>query len=122
MRKDALHNRLYFNPLYPELARMIGYSGILFTEAQEKVKEIAERFPKEKIQAAVEEISRFDTSTKPATIRLTDEAQRLCWQLLGPPTGHPMHESTEKKKSKPAKPDNHVEVAKKPSKPREKSR
>jgi hypothetical protein len=32
---------------------------------------------------------RIDSTTDPPTARLTDEARRLCWQLLGPPPGHP---------------------------------
>jgi hypothetical protein len=118
MNKDPLHLRLYFDPVYAEVARMIGYGGLPLPEAREKAEALAGRFPKTKIQAAAEAISRLDQTTNPPTMRLTDEARRLCWQLLGPPPGHVF----EDEKSKPQEPQSQTEKVKVPKKPRSKGR
>lgn len=84
-KQQPLWHRLYFEPLFTELARLIGYDGIAYDQACEKAKPLGERFGKENVQRAVDAIARVDESTKPPKLRLTDEARKLCWQLLGPP-------------------------------------
>jgi hypothetical protein len=112
MADHPLYLRLYFNKLYIELARMIGYNGIAFADAQEHVKVLAKRFSKDKIQVAVEAIAKFDNSVKPPMVFLNDEARKLCWQMLGPPPEYVAeHHDSEKAES-------HTEKAK----PRRKSR
>jgi hypothetical protein len=89
MPKDQpLWYRLYFHaPLY-ELARLVGYQGIPAPEGQEKVKELVEKYGLSTMKAAAAEIVTEDKTTNPPTVRLTEQARKLCWQLLGPPPEH----------------------------------
>src|SRR4051812_4844960 len=84
-KEQPLAVRLYFQPPLYELARLIGYAGLPVPEAQERVKAFAEKYGKETMAKAAEEIVRIDESTSPPTARLKDEARKACHQLLGPP-------------------------------------
>lgn len=91
---DRLDLRLYFDPAYSEFAKAIGYAILPVSEAQQIIQKLAKRFPKEKLVTVVEEIAKIEPAAsdgKEATVRLTDQAQKLCWQMLGPPPGHPDH-------------------------------
>jgi hypothetical protein len=90
--KENLHLRLYFDPAYTEMARAIGYAGVSLPEAKKKIDTLAKRFDKEKLVKVIEDIARIEGPKGPndeGTVYLTEEAQKLCWQLLGPPPGHP---------------------------------
>lgn len=84
-REQPLSLRLYFQPHLYELARALGYQGLPVPAARERVRALAEKHGKERIQAASKELVRIDPSTDPPTARLRDEVRKLCWQLLGPP-------------------------------------
>jgi hypothetical protein len=68
---------------------MIGYQGIPMQEAREKAGPLGERFGKLAVQQAANEISQHDQATD--TLRLTGEARRWCFQLLGPSPEHPLY-------------------------------
>lgn len=91
-KEQPLYLRLYREePLY-ELARLVGYQGLPMPEAQEKIKPLIGKHGKQTMADAAERIVRIDPSTNPPTARLTDEARKACWQLLGPPPEHPEYE------------------------------
>lgn len=88
-KQRPLSARLYEQPQLFELARIIGYTGMPLTDAQKAIEPLAKKYGKEVMAAAAEEIVRIDTTTNSPTARLTDQARKLCWQLLGPPPEHP---------------------------------
>jgi hypothetical protein len=86
--KDALHNRLYFQPALFETARIVGYRGIASSKFWEKANTLG--IPTAKIQAAVDELTKAELRQQSEPrYELTPEARKLCWQLLGPEPGHP---------------------------------
>jgi hypothetical protein len=88
-RREPLVVRLCFHsPLY-ELARLIGYEGLLVDQARQLVKALQERHGREAMKAAEAEIVRIDEQAQPPRAVLTDECLKVCGQLLGPPPGHP---------------------------------
>lgn len=54
-RAQPLWYLLYFEPLFTELARLIGYDGIAYDDACDKAKPLGERFGKEHVQRAVDD-------------------------------------------------------------------
>jgi hypothetical protein len=76
---------LYAHPPLSDLARLIGYRTIPLEEAKRLVKELEGRHGRKAVAEAAKAIVHVDTAAQPPTVRLTDEAVRLCWQLLGPP-------------------------------------
>jgi hypothetical protein len=92
--KERLDLRLYFDPAYAETAKAIGYAGLSLPAAKKKIETLAKRFPREKLVTVIEEIARIDGpngTTEEGAVYLTAETKKLCWQLLGPPPGHPDH-------------------------------
>jgi hypothetical protein len=90
--KERLDLRLYFDPAYAEMARAIGYAGIPLPEAKKKIESLAKRFSREKLVTVIEDIARIEGpngNNHEGAVYLTEEAKKLCWQMLGPPPGHP---------------------------------
>jgi hypothetical protein len=85
-KRQPLWKRLYREPALFDLARAIGYDVLALEEARVRAKPLAEKYGKAVMEQASKEIVCIDTSTNPPTVRLTDEARRICWQLLGPPS------------------------------------
>ena len=83
--QQPLYLRLYSHPPLYDLARVIGYRTLPLEEAKRLVKELEGRHGRKAVAEAAKAIVSVDPTTQPPTVRLTDEALRLCWQLLGPP-------------------------------------
>jgi hypothetical protein len=79
--------RLYFDASLYELARIVGYQGLTLEGARERVKPLEDQYGRERMEKAANELLVIDTEEN--TVRLTDEARRCCYQLLGPAPGHP---------------------------------
>ena len=113
--KENLHLRLYFDPAYTEMARAIGYAGVSLPEARKKIDTLAKRFDKEKLVTVIEEIARIEGPKDPneeGAVYLTDEAKKLCWQLLGPPPGHlPRNSATSAAAVRPGTPRSQIRRA-----------
>src|SRR5437867_4351193 len=94
--KVQLGNRMYFNPVYTEVVRLIGYAGFPFHELNERLKPLAERFGKDKIHEVCRELvtllfrgkEKRSGPQEDAEVRLKPEVRTLAWQLLGPPPEH----------------------------------
>lgn len=89
-----LSHRIYFEPVFTEVCRVVGYAGITYRKLAEQIEELAKRFGKEKVQSAVVHLAtyegQFSVNPKPlAHVQLREEARKACWQLLGPPPEHP---------------------------------
>jgi hypothetical protein len=84
-REQPLWYRLYYLPQYYELARILGYDALPVAEAAARARPLLERFGKETMDRVSRDMVHLDDSASPPTARLSDEARRLCRQLLGPP-------------------------------------
>src|SRR5438132_670423 len=87
-RRKPLSIRLYFDPLYTEFARFIGYEGKPLGDAEQFVLKLAKTYGEDKVIEASEVLSVCDGTADAMTVRLTAQARRLAWQLLGPPPEH----------------------------------
>src|SRR4051794_23971595 len=93
MKKDMpLVERIYVELLYTELVRLIGYAGASVVEVQERVLPLGEKYGREKVQAAADELAFIDQTQEPPVLRLRMEVRPLCRQLLGLPPEDPWHE------------------------------
>lgn len=84
-KRKPLYARLYFDPLYIELARFIGYDGKPIAEAMQFVLQLEKKYGRDKVIEAREALSSAEGKQESLVVRLTAEARRLAWQLLGPP-------------------------------------
>jgi hypothetical protein len=99
MKKDMpLAERIYFDPLYTELVRIVGWKGFQYREMEEKMAPLYERFDKGKVQAAVYHLATYEgdnrTNVKPLEqVMLRDHVRPLCRGLLGflPEEQHLLH-------------------------------
>lgn len=58
-------------------------------EAREKGKALAEKYGRDTMEKAARELLRVEEQAQPPMVYLTDEARKLCVQLLGSPPGSP---------------------------------
>jgi hypothetical protein len=86
--KRPLWDRMYADPAYVALARFIGYGGKPLSEAQQFVQQLEQTYGRDKVIEAGEALSVAEGRAERQTVRLTAEARRLAWQLLGPPPEH----------------------------------
>jgi hypothetical protein len=114
MSKQPLYLRLYFQPVLYEAARIIGYDGCAPFDFWDAAKKLG--IPQQKLFDAVYELTRTDRrEASPPRYELREDVKQLCWQLLGPPPGHP--EYVEKAKTpEPAAEADQAEPVKKPRK------
>jgi hypothetical protein len=95
MASNSIAMRLYFErPLY-EAARIIGYAGIEPFAFWDRAKELGlvEEIGKQKLLNAVYDLTRADRrETSPPRYELTAPARKACFQLLGAPPEHEMHD------------------------------
>src|SRR4051812_34144087 len=92
MKEKPLWWKLYFDPVYPEICRAVGYKGTTYRELLKTTESLASRFDKQHIQKATDEIvflTRDAANPKPTTpVKLRDRTVKIAWQLLGDPPGH----------------------------------
>lgn len=95
-KERPLSHRLYFDPVYTEVARIIGYAGCVYRDLEDKLQPLYERFDKQRVQSATYYLVTFEgqmTCNPPplAPVQLRAEARALCRQLLGLPPEHPWY-------------------------------
>lgn len=76
---------MYFKQHLTDLVRLFGNSEIPLPEAREKLKPLVDKYGKELMESAAEEIIFIDGSHDHAIARLTDDARKLAVQLIGRP-------------------------------------
>src|SRR5262249_2604394 len=96
-KEQPLWQRIYFDEVFTEVCRAIGYAGCTYREMQQRLEPLNARFDKRGVESAARYLvtyeGQFTSAPKPlAHVRLRDEVRRLCWQLLGPPPEHPDYE------------------------------
>src|ERR1041384_5918452 len=77
--EQPLWHKMYFNPAYTDLVRMIGYAGLSTDAAAKKIRELPH--DKEKLVKACEEL--LDIGAK--EVQLKPHVRKLAFQLLGYP-------------------------------------
>ena len=82
--KVPLWQKIYTREHYADVVRMVGYAGLSLPDARAKTEGLLQKYAKEKLEAASEDLLQFNE----AWVRLTTETRRLAWQLLGPPPDH----------------------------------
>lgn len=86
MKKGSLLDRMYFDPVYTAVVRMIGYSGLSKPEAYKQADELAKQYPKKQIRQAAHELCKFDSDI----VQLTAEARKAARGILGVDPDHPL--------------------------------
>ncbi len=67
------------------LVRLLGHEGMPLKEMRDKAKPLVEKFGRERLQEAAEEIVETIGDGDNAIVRLTEQAQKLAIQLIGRP-------------------------------------
>ena len=94
MKEQPLWHRICFDACYTEVVRAVGYASCPCRELGGKLVSLYERFGKERVDSAVYDLVLCDgvrtRDPKPlAEVRLSPEARKASWQILGPPPEHP---------------------------------
>src|SRR5438445_1965577 len=85
--KRPLCQRLYFEAHLTDLVRLLGHQGLPLPDAQAQFALLLLKYGDGKMRAAAEEITAIDHTQQPPVARLTDQARKLAFQILGfPPT------------------------------------
>jgi hypothetical protein len=89
-KERPLWYKLYFDEVYTEIARIIGYRGTTYRTMMKALEPLESRFGKQRVQSAAYHIVTYEgqmtCNPKPlASVNLRPDVRRLCWQLLGPP-------------------------------------
>ena len=84
-KRPPLCVRLYFEPHLAELVRLVGYRGLPLPEARTRLAPLAQKYGKERMRAAANEVLEADPSSEPPLLRLKASTRNAAWQLLGPP-------------------------------------
>jgi hypothetical protein len=116
-RPIPLYQRLYFHRPLTETARLIGYSGIDTIDFWKKASKLG--LPAGQVNSALDELTQPGERPK-GRLALTPQAAKLCWQLLGPPPGHPDYRPKEPEQV--PEPDEQGKHAKNVRKPRSRGR
>ena len=78
--------RLYACPHLVEFVRLFGYAELPSDDAKRAMQPLVERFGRERMQAAADEVLDSRTSGNTTLFRLNDDVRRLAIQILGPAT------------------------------------
>lgn len=89
-KEKPLWQRIYQEPAFTEVARIIGYAGTTYRDLMEKVEPLKKQFGGQAIDSAIYFLASFEgdrtCNVKPlAHVNLREDARRACFQLLGFP-------------------------------------
>ena len=69
------------------LVRLLGHDGMPLKELKDKAKPLIEKFGRERLQEAADELVEYVGDGDNAIVRLTEQARKFAIQLIGrPPT------------------------------------
>ena len=97
-----LYLRMYFQKHLTALVRLIGYDIVPVTEFKQRIKPLSDRFGKQLIREAVDEILDVSYDSQPATVRLTPHARKIAIGLLGRPPEEKLFPDCSKNSSGPS--------------------
>lgn len=86
----SLLDRIYFDPVYTDVCRLIGYKGCAYRELWDRLKPATTKYGQQKVETATAHLLTYDgqfTCNPPplAQVKLCEQVRGYCWQLLGPP-------------------------------------
>ena len=84
-KKKPLWCRIIYDDQMVALVRLLGHSGMPLKEMRDKAKPLIEKFGRERLQEAADEIVETIGDGDDAIVRLTEQAQKLAIQLIGRP-------------------------------------
>ena len=84
-KKKPLWCRIIYDDQMVALVRLLGHAGMPLKEMREKAKPLVEKFGRERLQEAADEIVETTGDGDDAIVRLTAQAQKLAIQLIGRP-------------------------------------
>ena len=84
-KKKPLWCRIIFDDQMVALVRLLGHAGMPLKEMRDKAKPLVEKFGRERLQEAADEIVETIGDGDDAIVRLTEQAQKLAIQLIGRP-------------------------------------
>lgn len=84
-KKKPLWSRIIFEDQMVALVRLLGHAGMPLKEMRDKAKPLVEKFGRESLQEAADEIVEITGDGDDAIVRLTEQAQKLAIQLIGRP-------------------------------------
>ncbi len=117
--RDTLWRKMFFQEVYTETARIIGYAGIEPFAFWDAAKALNEKHGRQNVQNAVHELTRYDRrEASPPRYELTAEARKWCWGILGPPPGHPEYQAYWASQASPPKREGPPPKQDKPSSPK----
>lgn len=89
IKEKPLWLRLYHEVELYETARVVGYDGFAVAEREAKIATLVERFGRGRVESALFTLTNWMPHRPEPTVKLREHVIKLCWQLLGPPPGHP---------------------------------
>lgn len=84
-KKKPLWCRIIYDVQMVALVRLLGHAGMPLKEMRDKAKPLVEKFGRERLQEAADEIVETVGDGDDAIVRLTEQAQKLAIQLIGRP-------------------------------------
>lgn len=87
-----LWQRLYYEGCFTEVARLVGYAGFPTAELEGRTGPLVERFGKAAVEDALRCLTTHSPYREQPVVRLREDVRKLCWQILGPPPEHPLHD------------------------------
>ena len=84
-KKKPLWCRIIYDDQMVALVRLLGHAGMPLKEMRDKAKPLVEKFGRERLQEAADEIVETIGDGDDAIVRLTEQAQKLAIQLIGRP-------------------------------------
>lgn len=84
-KKKPLWCRIIYDDQMVALVRLLGHAGMPLKEMRDKAKPLVEKFGRERLQEAADEIVETTGDGDDAIVRLTEQAQKLAIQLIGRP-------------------------------------
>ncbi len=84
-KRPPLWSRITFEEHMVALVRLLGHEGLPLKDMREKAKPLVEKFGRERLQEAADEITEYVGDGDNTVVRLTEQARKLAVHLTGPP-------------------------------------
>jgi hypothetical protein len=88
-QENSLTDRLYDDPVYEQLIRLIGYDGMELQKYEETKVVLFKKHGTRRAGQAIRDLVRTDCSVKPIRICLRAEIRSRVWPILGPDPQYP---------------------------------
>ncbi len=84
-KRPPLWWRITFEEHMVALVRLLGHEGLALKDLREKAKPLIEKFGRERLQEAADEITEYVGDGDDTVVRLTEQVRKLAVHLIGPP-------------------------------------